>query len=99
MAAANVTWSADAIADLKTIADYIAIDSPQNADRLIVRILKTVEYLTMFPRMGRQTPQRDDDRYRELIERPFRILYRIDADDVIILNVFHGARDIGSSIQ
>ncbi len=99
MAAATVTWSADAIADLKNIADYIAIDSPQNADRLIVKILKAVEHLTMFPRIGRRTPERDDDHYRELIERPFRIWYRIDTDQVVILNVFHGARNIGNSIE
>jgi toxin ParE1/3/4 len=34
--------------------------------------------------------------YRELIERPRRIIYRIEPDQVVVLAVLDGQRDLGS---
>jgi len=35
---------------------------------------------------------REDERYRELIVRPYRIIYRVFDDRVEIIAVVHGAR-------
>ena len=44
-----------------------------------------------FPLMGRIVPELRDDR-REVIEKPYRIIYRPTETQVEILAVVHGAR-------
>jgi toxin ParE1/3/4 len=38
----------------------------------------------------------DVHQYREVIERPWRILYRIDGDTVLVLAVLDGRRELRS---
>ena len=49
---AKVIWADPAIQDLHAIADYIALDKPEAAHRLVQRVLATVERLQRFPHMG-----------------------------------------------
>ena len=49
---AKVIWADPAIQDLDAIADYIALDKPEAAHRLVQRVLATVERLQRFPHMG-----------------------------------------------
>ena len=37
-------------------------------------------------------PEYDADDIRELIEKPYRIIYRIKPDQIDVLAVIHGAR-------
>ena len=46
----------------------------------------------MFPRSGRMVPEYEAPDIREVIERPYRIIYRIKADQIDILDVVHGAQ-------
>lgn len=41
---------------------------------------------------GRLVPEYDRDDVRELIERPYRIIYRIQRDQIEVLAVIHGAQ-------
>ena len=49
---AKVIWADPAIQDLDAIADYIALDKPEAAHRLVRRVLAAVERLQRFPHMG-----------------------------------------------
>ena len=81
------------ILDLASIADYIREHNPVAAVRVRSAILKSLDHLTAFPRMGRRqsTPG-----VRKLVTRRYSYLvyYRIDMDarEVVVLRIRHHAR-------
>ena len=52
----------------------------------------------MFPYIGRKIPEYNNENFRELIYKSYRILYKINSN-IYILNVFHCSRDILNSIN
>ena len=90
--AATLTWTESAVAHLADIADYISQDSPQNAQRVVERIIASVEHLQRFPFMGSIVPEFGSEDLRQVIWRKYRIVYRASADAVLIIAVVHGAR-------
>ena len=85
-------WSPEAIADLTALRAYIAEDNPAAARRIALHIIHNVEeLLSANPDIGR--PGRVPGT-RELIipKTPFIVPYRVQADTIQILRVFHGAR-------
>lgn len=84
---ARLIWTEPALADLEAIADYIALDAPTAARRLVQRVVEHVEQLRQFPRSGPVPREFRDDRYRQIVEPPCRVLYRFDGKSVFILHV------------
>ena|SRR3990170_418540 len=89
----KIVWARQASSDLDEIHDYIARDAPQRATRFLDRLVEATEPLADFPRLGRLVPE-SDGRLRELQFPPYRILYRVDADQISIVAVVHGKRDL-----
>jgi len=91
--AVRVEFTAEAIADIESIGDYIDHDSPDVAVALIERLRQRCLSLASFPKRSR----RYGGRYRTLIEGDYLIFYRSDGKDavetVVIALVVHGARD------
>lgn len=87
----RVRWLRVALANLEAEADYIAEDNPAAADRVVQRILRAVDLLSKNPAMGR--PGRVPGT-RELVvgDKPYIIPYRVHADAIEILRVFHAGR-------
>jgi toxin ParE1/3/4 len=87
----RVRWLRAALANLEAEADYIAEDNPAAADRLVQRIFRATDLLAKNPAMGR--PGRVPGT-RELViaDTSYIIPYRVRANAVEILRVFHGAR-------
>jgi addiction module RelE/StbE family toxin len=85
-------WSPQALRDLESIRSYIAEDSPTYADLVIRRIVAAVERLSNFPQSGRIVPDRNRTDIREVIESPFRIVYRMRGDTIEIVTVFRSSR-------
>lgn len=50
------------------------------------------ERIPDFPQAGRVVPEFAVDDVREIIETPYRIIYRILGDRIDVLTVMHGAR-------
>lgn len=90
----RVVWSQAALADLRDLVRYIARDDRKVAKRFGDLIVTKVDSLQAFPRIGRMVPEYREDLLRELIVSPYRIVYEIDDDTMIlsILRVWHGAR-------
>ncbi len=86
----RVVWSQRALPDLEGIAGYIAADSPAYARAVVKDIINQTRMLARFPRSGRQVPEFDDEDIRELIAYSYRIIYRLQSDEVIIAAVIHG---------
>jgi plasmid stabilization system protein ParE len=50
------------------------------------------EQLLRFPELGRVVPEREDPDLRELIIRPFRLVYRRLPDTIEVVTVFRATR-------
>ena len=90
----RVGWSRRAIADLESIAAYIAADSPNYAQAVVKRVVALTANLSAFPHAGRQVPEFDDGNIRELIAYSYRIIYQVSEADVTIAAVIHGKRSL-----
>jgi len=83
----KVTWTARARTRLAELHDYIAQDSKPRALAMVERILDRAEMLLVAPRSGARLKSFVDDEVRELLERPYRIIYRVSATSIEILTV------------
>ncbi|HEX9737466.1 MAG TPA: type II toxin-antitoxin system RelE/ParE family toxin [Thermoanaerobaculia bacterium] len=95
----DVIWTEEAVQDLEGIARYIARDSPGNARRVMKRLRDRADSLWSLPERGRVVPELLDlglRDWRELIVRPFRIVYRISENSVLVEVIFDGRRDAES---
>jgi len=84
---AEVIWSEPALAQLETIAEYIALDKPDAARAVVRRITEATDQLQCFRLMGRTIPEFPHPNYRQAWIRPCWVYYRIDGKDVRILHV------------
>ena len=86
-------------ADLAEIWEYIARDSPRNADRFIHRIYQTCQNtLASNPPIGR-TREELSPTLRSLVVQDYVIFYRPIEDGVEVIRVIHGRRDIGELFE
>jgi toxin ParE1/3/4 len=92
----RVVWSPRALADVEAIASYIASDSPFYAGSVVRRIIEFTRTLEKFPFAGRTVPEFEDENLRELIAYSYRIIYRVEAAEVIVAAVIHGKRNLES---
>lgn len=93
----QITWAAVAKNDLKTIIEYIASDSPDDALRLLKKIRQKANDLCSMPDRGRIVPELKNNgihTYRELIIPPWRILYRTSKTTVFVLSVIDSRRNV-----
>jgi plasmid stabilization system protein ParE len=86
----RLRYTRPALADLDSILDYIALQSPQGANRVFARIQAIVGLLLTHPRIGVQT---DDEVIRRITTTPYPylIFYEISGDEIIIHAVRHAA--------
>ena len=89
---AEVIWAEPALNDLDAIADYIALDNPEAARRLVQKIFEHVDHLESHPKLGSKPPELKGWRYRQIVEPPCRIFYREDSGRVLILHVMRSER-------
>jgi plasmid stabilization system protein ParE len=90
----RVRYTLEALAHLDVIHSYIEPRNPIAARRVIARIRAAADRLGEFPKIG----------HRGLVDGtsewpvrglPYIIVYEldIDADEVVVIGVFHGAQD------
>jgi len=93
----RVQWAEAAARDLEELISYVAADSPLNAERILDKLEKRAQTLESTPVRGRVVPELAHfgiRNWRELIVKPYRIIYRIDEDTVNVLAVLDGRRDL-----
>jgi plasmid stabilization system protein ParE len=88
----KVVWTDLAIDDLKSIHEYISKDSKFYADRIIAKLINRVDMLESYPQAGRVVPEFGNEEIRELIEGNYRIIFRVNIDNVGIVRVHHSSR-------
>ncbi|MCB9482341.1 MAG: type II toxin-antitoxin system RelE/ParE family toxin [Desulfobacteraceae bacterium] len=93
----NVIWANVAEKDLINIIEYIADDSPENAEKILAKIKKQASDLYTMPERGRIVPELYDQGvllYRELIIEPWRLIYRISGKEIYVLSVIDSRRNV-----
>jgi toxin ParE1/3/4 len=85
----TVHWTPEAKTRLRAIEAYIAKDTSASAHAVVQRILARTRQLNTVPFSGRQVPDYRREELRELLERPYRIIYRVTASRVEILTLMH----------
>jgi toxin ParE1/3/4 len=80
--------------DLRDIVRFIARDNPQRAESFGYELMRRADILQQHPEAGRVVPEYRNPQLREIIYRPYRIVYRLNIDRKLIeiARVWHAAR-------
>jgi toxin ParE1/3/4 len=90
---AGLIWTEPALSDLEEVADYIALDDPVAAGKLVRNLFAHVEQLQEHPESGSFPKElRPMRRYRQIVEGPCRVFYRVEGEAVYIVHVMRGER-------
>ena len=96
----RVELSQDANADLNRLADYIAANhSIDRANYALTQLDGVIGKLATFPERGAHSPEllelgiRD---YRQVFFKPFRVIYRVIGNRVVVLLIADGRRDMAA---
>jgi len=87
---ARIIWTEPAVQDLDAIADYVALDKPEAARKLVRQVVAGVGRLRRFPQMGSVPSELGGLPYRQLVIPPCRVFYRADKKVVYIIHVLRG---------
>ncbi|WOE68766.1 type II toxin-antitoxin system RelE/ParE family toxin [Hydrogenimonas thermophila] len=93
----EVIWTKNAEFDLESIIEYIKTDSIKIAKDIFLEIKNQSNQLSIFPTSRRIVPELQQIgilKYRELIFKRWRIIYKIEKEKVYILIVVDSSRDI-----
>ena len=90
--AREVVWTDPGWDDLEATAEYIARDSEFYASALIQEAREAAASLVDFAERGQIVPEFDDESIRELLVKPYRLVYKITDEHVFIVAFIHGSQ-------
>jgi toxin ParE1/3/4 len=89
----RVALAESAVRDLEEIRDwYIGQLVSETGDRLIREVFSRIERLSDFPESGRVVPEFNLENLREIVDPPFRKVYRLDQERIRIVRVWRSER-------
>ena len=91
--ARKIVWAYAAEEDLDSAAEYIHKDSPVYAASFVDRALSAGRSLDKFAERGRIVPELNEDNIREIFVYSYRLIYRIEDNQISVLALIHGHRD------
>jgi toxin ParE1/3/4 len=95
----KVVWSEPAADDLVALVEFIAKDSQAFAATLAQRVCEAGDSLSELSERGRPFPDPMFPKFRELIIGPYRLVYAVEPERVVIHGVFHGKQDVISRLK
>jgi plasmid stabilization system protein ParE len=87
--ARRIRWTDHAVAQLAGIIEYISLASPVYAEQTLERLVGRLDQACVFPESGRVVPEVGRVEIRELVEPPYRLIYRVHPDVIELLSVLH----------
>jgi len=93
----KVIWTKNAEFDLELIIEYIKIDSINIAKKIFIEIKQECNKLYILPERKRIVPEFQQIgivKYREMIYKRWRIIYKIDDEKVYVLIVVDTSRNL-----
>ena len=89
---AQLIWTEPALLDLNEVAEYIALDDPAAASKVVQTVFDRVMRLSIYPNSGKRPSELPRTPYREIVVPPCRIFYRVEEDAGFILYVMRSER-------
>lgn len=83
----KIFWTPLAAERLENIFEYISKDDSIAAYKMIDKIFNKVESLSKYPERGRKVPETNREEIREVFEKSYRIIYRIDKKRIYVLSI------------
>ena len=83
--------------DLRDIVEYYYEVNQAYSRKIFGKLVERISELEGFPEKGRVVPELRDhniETYKELIEDPYRIIYKIVNDEVLLVSVIDGRRNV-----
>ncbi len=77
---------------MRSIVSYIATDNPDAAIKTGQRIIDRSKQIEEFEGSARIVPEFRDKSIKELIEGNYRIIFRIQSNQIEVVRVWHAAR-------
>lgn len=93
----EVLWTKSAKDDLELVIEYIKLDSISIAKEIFLGIKNECESLYYFPKRKRVVPELQQIgifKYREIIYKRWRIIFKIENQKVYILLVVDSSRNL-----
>ncbi len=89
----TLSFAESAIADLEeVIAWFTEQGIPETGRKLAEKVIVQTERLTLYPDSGRIVPEFAAKDLREVIQPPFRIVYRRQKGSIIIVRIWRSER-------
>jgi toxin ParE1/3/4 len=99
----EVRYTRGAEDDLERLYDYLAEQgSPSIADALLDAVLEKVDALERFPHRGsvpKELAGLGIRTFRQLMLSPYRIIYRVIGQEVFVLLIADGRRDMQALLE
>ncbi|MBS0211979.1 MAG: type II toxin-antitoxin system RelE/ParE family toxin [Proteobacteria bacterium] len=90
----RIAYSAEAVADLVRLREFIAVHDPSAAARMAADLLERIDRLAAFPRMGRAiATEGAPDSLRDLIAGHYVVRYAVHGSLLVVLRVWHHNED------
>jgi len=83
--------------DLREIVAFYYETNQPYSQRIFNSLIERISELEVFPEKGRVVPElqaHNIETYRELIEEPYRIIYKILNEEVLLLSVIDVRRNV-----
>lgn len=86
----QIQFSSSAVEDLRRLREFIAINNPEAAQQVSLRIRQAIGKLSIFPQIGR--PVIEFENVRELVAGNYviRYLYEEEQASIFVLRIWHG---------
>jgi len=89
----RIQFSPSALVDLEEVLHYYDAHGVGDTGKVVANdLLKATELLSDYPEMGRIVPEFNTPSLRELIRKPYRVVYRLDAECVSVIRVWRQER-------
>jgi plasmid stabilization system protein ParE len=89
----KISISKSAFGDLENIISYY---NSQNAPEIGIKfakdIVKHIEVLAVHPSIGRIVPEFELEHIREIIHKPFRIVYQRETNSIKVIRIWRSER-------
>lgn len=93
MPTVTISFAESALRDLEEVRAWYAEQGvPDVGARLVAEVFQRIQTLADHPDLGRVVPEFDQPFLRELIQPPFRIVYRRDPKRVRIVRIWRSER-------
>ena len=93
----EILWTKSAEYDLELIIQYLKLDSVSIAKEIFIELIKECENLYYFPQRKRVVPELQQIgifKYREIIYKRWRVIFKIENEKVYILLVVDTSRNL-----